>query len=80
MLQEVDDHVHIKTRLFDGCDHALNVVFPRFVFLLDQVDCVTDDSALHNPLYNGKRFEALIAARLHQAAIAEEIVDEIEYD
>ena len=84
VLQDVDNQVHIETWLFDSCvrsRHALilHLIFPRFVFLLDQVDSVANDSCLEDPFGNCKGSETLITARFHQEAIAEEIVEEIEY-
>ena len=72
-------------RLIDSVSshHALLlhfIIFPRFVFLLDQVDSVANNSCLNDPFDNCKGSETLITARFHQEAIAEEIVEEIEYD
>jgi len=83
VLQEVDNQVHIEMRLINSsisC-HALllHLIFPRLVFLLDQVDSVADDSCLDDPFDNRKGSETLITARFHQETIAEEIVEEIEY-
>ena len=85
MLQEVDNQVHIEMRLIDSVSshHALLfhlIIIPRLVFFLDQVDCVADDSCLDDPFDNCKGSETLITARFHQEAIAEEIVEEIEYN
>ena len=84
MLQEVDNQVHIEMRLIDSVSshHALLLllIIPRLVFVLDQVDCVADDSCLDDPFDYCKGSETLITARFYQEAIAEEIVEEIEYD
>ena len=84
MLQEVDNQVHIEMRLIDSVSshHALllHLIFPRFVFFLDQVDSVANDSCLDDPFDNCKGSETLITARFHQETIAEEIVEEIEYN
>ena len=84
MLQEVDNQVHIEMRLIDSVSshHALllHLIFPRFVFFLDQVDSVANDSCLDDPFDNCKGSETLITARFYQEAIAEEIVEEIEYN
>ena len=84
MLQEVDNQVHIEMRLIDSVSshHALLLllIIPRLVFVLDQVDCVADDSCLDDPFDYCKGSETLITARFYQEAIAEEIIEEIEYD
>ena len=79
MLKEVHNKVHLQVggiRLVD--DAQLEVIFPLFFLLHDQVDGVAEDANLDQPLGDRPRLKAAISARFLQKAVAEEIVERIE--
>lgn len=80
VLEEVDDEVDIEVGHrwpVMYCDQIL-IVFPPVFLIHYQVDSVSHDTTLDKPLDERPRCEALVAAWLHQEAVAEEIVERVE--
>ena len=79
VLDEVDDKVDVEVgHRWPIGELAHVLIFSPPIFLIhDQVDSVPHDTTLDEPLDERPGREALVAARLREEAVAEEIVERI---